>query len=244
VRSAAEGLEPAEVDPKKLRKTAFILVGIIFLGAIVITAAYVKVASNQKDDFRPAFMDELKGHIRLQLADGTVTDTSQIKTDVWLYYQTSFDERDQHEEREKAFALLPAEGVHRVEFFVDIDPNSEEDCAKLAALSPQPGLWQVAAKAKVLEKYLKSEIRFGTVPHEKNGELIYDTSVAVLKRDRPEGKHPRTHVRGEMFDFDRAAKEAKMRDDESLAEGYRKDWFLMIVNFLLNEGDPTEKTDE
>ena len=240
MRSAAEGLEPAEVDPKKLRKTAFILVGMMLLGAVAVTAAYIKLATNQKEDYRPAFVNELKGHMQLQLADGTVTDTSQIEPDIWLYYQTSFAERDSHEEREKAFALLPAEGVQRVEFFVDMDPNSEEDRATMATLPTQPGLWRVAGKAKVVEKYLKSGIRFGTVPHEKDGELIYDTSVAVLKRDYPEGKNPRTHVRGEMFDFDRAAKEAKLRDDESLSEGYRKDWFLMMIEHLLNEGDPTE----
>jgi hypothetical protein len=132
--------------------------------------------------------------------------------------------------------------VRQVEFFVDKDPNDEGDRAEMAELSKEEGVWKVAGQAKVLEKFLKSELRFGTVPHRKNGEWIYDDSVAVLKRDRPEGKNPRTHIRGEMFDFDRAAKEATKAGDETIAEGYRKDWFLRTINHLLKEGDPTEKS--
>ena len=242
MKSAAHGLEPAERNPAQLRKTGLILLGVILVGAVAVTASYIETAQKQKKDFRPAFANELKGQIRLQLSDGTVVDTSEIKEDVWLYYQTSFDERDSHEAREKALALLPAEGVRQVEFFVDMDPNKEEDRAQMATLEKEPGVWKVAAKAKVLEKYLKSGIRFGTVPHMKDGKLIYDNSVALLKRDHPEGKNPRTHIRGEIFDFDKAEKQAMANNSPEAAEGYRKDWFLRDhVLFLLNEGDPTNK---
>ncbi|MBK1835163.1 hypothetical protein [Roseibacillus ishigakijimensis] len=238
---AAEGLEPADVDPAQLRRTAFALLGIILIGAIAILWSYNLTASKQKEDFRPAFMDELTGHILLQRADGTVVNTADIEEDVWLYYQTSFADRDNHPEREKALALLPEEGIRRVEFFVDMDPNDEADRAQMATLEEKPHTWRVAAKAKVLEKYLKSEIRFGTIPHERDGQLIYDSSVAVLKRDRPEGKNPRIHMRGEMFDFARAAREAEKAGKPELAVGYREDYFLRTINHLLAEGDPTEK---
>lgn len=241
VKIAAEGLEPAEVNPAQLRKTAFILVGIIVIGAIAVTASYIATAKAQQKDPRPAFVNELKGHIRFQLSDGSIVDTSQIEEDVWLYYQTSIENPDAHVERDKALALLPDEGVKQVEFYVDVDPNSEEDRVRFAALEQEPGVWKVAAKAKVLEKYLKSKLRFGTIPHKKDGELVYDSSVALIKRDQPEGKNPRTHVRGEMFDFERAAQDAERAQDPALLEGYRTDWFLWHVNYLLNEGDPTSK---
>lgn len=237
---AAEGLEPADVDPAQLRKTAFILVGLILIGAVAVTASYIATAKKQQEDFRPAFVSELKGHMKFQLSDGTVVNTSEIEEDVWLYYQTSFEERDSHEEREKALALLPEEGVKQVVFFVDMDPNREEDQAKMATLESEEGVWKVAAKAKVLEKYLKSGLRFGTIPHVKDGKLIYDSSVAVLKRDRPEGKNPRIHIRGEMFDFARAAAEAEKRGMPEAEKGYREDWFLRTINHLLEEGDPTD----
>lgn len=242
VKSAADGLEPAEVNPAQLRKTAFILVGMILIGAVAVTSSYIATTKKQKENSRPAFVNELKGHVKLQLADGTVKDTSDIEEDVWLYYQTSFEERDSHEEREKALALLPEKGVKQVVFFVDMDPNKDEDRAQMATLESEPGVWKVAAKAKVLEKYLKSGIRFGTIPHMKDGELIYDSSVALLKRDYPEGKNPRIHIRGEMFDFKKAAEEALNRKNPEAVEGYRKDWFLRDhITFLLNEGDPTEE---
>lgn len=237
---AAEGLEPAEVNPAQLRKTAFILVALILIGAVAVTASYIATAKKQQEEFRPAFVSELKGHVKLQLSDGRVVDTSEIKEDVWLYYQTSFEERDKHVEREKALALLPKEGIKHVIFFVDMDPNKEEDRAQMATLESEEGVWKVAAKAKVLEKYLKSGLRFGTIPHVKDGKLIYDSSVAVLKRDRPEGKNPRTHIRGEMFDFARAATEAEKHGKPEAAVGYREDWFLRTINHLLGEGDPTD----
>jgi len=242
VKSAAEGLEPAEVNPAQLRKTAFILVALILVGAVAVTASYIATAKKQKEDFRPAFLDELKGHVLLQLSDGSIVNTVDIKEDVWLYYQTSFAERDQHPEREKALAMVPSEGVKKVEFFVDMDPNNEKDRAQMATLNSEEGVWKVAAKAKLLEKYLKSEIRFGTIPHMKDGKLIYDSSVAILKRDKPEGKNPRIHMRGEMFDFKKAKKEALSRENPAAIEGYREDWFLRDhVLYLLEEGDPTEK---
>ncbi len=242
MKSAAEGLEPAEVNPAQLRKTAFILVGLILIGAVAVTSSYIATAKKQQEDHRPAFVNELKGHIKLQLSDGTVVDTSDIEEDVWLYYQTSFEERDSHEEREAALALLPEEGVRQVVFFVDMDPNKEEDKARMATLEQEPGVWKVAAKAKVLEKYLKSGIRFGTIPHLKDGKLIYDSSVALLKRDRPEGKNPRIHIRGEMFDFKKAKEEALQRNHPEAIEGYRKDWFLRDhILYLLDEGDPTDE---
>ena len=69
--------------------------------------------------------------------------------------------------------------------------------------------------------------------------MIYDSSVALLKRDRPEGKNPRVHVRGEMFDFQKALEEAAKRNLPEGAEGYRQDWFLRHIDYLLSEGDPT-----
>jgi cytochrome oxidase Cu insertion factor (SCO1/SenC/PrrC family) len=203
-------LEPADVDQKQLVKTALILVAIILVGAFAVTAGYFALTKKQSktENFRPAFTGELPGHVMLQIADGTVTNTAEIEEDVWVFYQTTYAERESHEERDKALALLPDDGVREVVFFVDMDPNDEADRAQMAALSKEEGLWKVAGQAKVLEKFLKSELRFGTVPHRKNGEWIYDDSVAVLKRDHPEGKNPRIHIRGEMFDFDRAAKEA------------------------------------
>ena len=242
MKSAAEGLEPAEVDPAQLRKTAFVLLAIILVGAVAITASYLVTTKEQQKDSRPAFVDELKGQIKLQLADGTVVDTSQIEEDVWLYYQTSFADRNNHPERDKALALLPKEGVRQVEFFVDMDPNDEKDRERMKTLEPIEGVWRVAAKNKVLEKYLKNEMRFGTIPHLKDGELIYDSSVALLKRDRPEGKNPRVHIRGELFDFKRALQEAEKRNQLEAAEGYRKEWFLWHIEFLLAEGDPTENS--
>ncbi len=241
MKSAAEGLEPADVNPAELRRTALILLGIIIVGGIAVTSAYLETAKKQKKDPRPAFLDEVKGHILLQRADGSVVNTIDIKEDLWLYYQTSFDNRDSHPERQKALALLPEEGVHQVKFFVDMDPNNEEDRAKMATLEAEPGVWKVAAKAKVLEKYLKSEIRFGTIPHMKDGRLIYDSSVAILKRDQPGEKHPRIHIRGEMYDFERAAREAVAREKPEEVQGYRENWFMRHINYLLNEGDPTEE---
>lgn len=241
MRSAAEGLEPAERDEKKLRKTAFLLVAFMVVGGILITMAYNKATREQAKDWRPSFsLGEMKSQrLDLMLADGTVVNTAEIEEDLWLFMQNSLRNGEVHEEREKALALLPKEGVRVVEFFVDVDPNVPEERAKLAELPVEEGHWRVAARAEVLDKFLKNTIKFGTVPHEKEGKWIYDNGVAILKRDRPDGGNPRVQIRGEIFDFDRAAREAEEKGQRELARGYREDWFLKHVNYLLAEGDPT-----
>ena len=107
MKSAAEGLEPADVNPAQLRRTALILVGLILVGAIVVTSSYIVTTKNQKADPRPAFVNELKGHVQLQLSDGQVVNTADIEEDVWLYYQTSFEERDSHEAVSYTHLTLP-----------------------------------------------------------------------------------------------------------------------------------------
>jgi len=89
-----------------------------------------------------------------------------------------------------------------------MDPNNEADRAKLAQLPEEEGVWKVAANAEVITKYLRAVIKFGIPPYQRDGKWFYDNSIAIVKRDRPEKGNVRLHLRGEIFDFERALKQA------------------------------------
>ncbi|MDP0492108.1 MAG: hypothetical protein Q7Q71_13750 [Verrucomicrobiota bacterium JB023] len=247
MKRAAEGLEPADVTQGQLWKTAGLLLAAIVLGGGGILYGYLTHLSKQIDEeertgeFRPAFADELIGQMRFRLADGEVVDTTQIEEDVWLLMQSSLDKVGQHEEREKALAALPEEGIKKLVFFINVDPNDPEEMALMADLPEEEGTWHIAAKDEVPLKWLKTEVKFGIMPSQKEGEWHYDTSIVVVKRDWPKPDKPRVHVRGERFDFDQAKADAVKGGRPELADGYRDDWFVKTVKILLAEKDPTKE---
>ena len=238
---AAEGLEPADVDPKQLRLTALIIFAIAVLGGIVIIWSYFK----SRDEFRPAFIGEMQGHMKFLLANGEQVATQQIEEDIWLIYQTTLKDLEKFPARKAALDRLPNEGVRRLELYVDIDPNNEEQVALLqASVKEEANVWKIAAGDEVVYKFLKSNLKVGGVPRElENGDWFYDSKVILMKRDFPEGKDPRVHIRGEHFDFERAVIEATKVEKPEIAEKYVKEWFLELhIEYLLKEGDPTAES--
>jgi hypothetical protein len=53
---AYQDLEPVNPDPKKLRRTALILVAVMIIGGIVILKAYEKRNKESVNDDRPSFV--------------------------------------------------------------------------------------------------------------------------------------------------------------------------------------------
>ena len=56
---AYEDLEPVTPDPKKLRRTAFILVLVMIVGGVVILKAYEKRSKEAAKDDRPSFVTRI-----------------------------------------------------------------------------------------------------------------------------------------------------------------------------------------
>jgi hypothetical protein len=74
-------LEPVAPDPKKLRRTAWILVAIMFVGGFVILKAYSKRAKEATSDDRPSFVTQISQTKDLTFMDqdGKVRDLMSLK---------------------------------------------------------------------------------------------------------------------------------------------------------------------
>ena len=74
-------LEPVVPDPKKLRRTAWILVAIMIVGGFVILKAYEKRTREATSDNRPSFVTQISRtkDLTFMRQDGKVTDLLSLK---------------------------------------------------------------------------------------------------------------------------------------------------------------------
>ena len=74
-------LEPAVRDPKKLRNTALVLVGIMVLGGWLITLSYNQWSKTQAKDDRPAVVYRItpERDLRMLRQDGKTVDLVQLR---------------------------------------------------------------------------------------------------------------------------------------------------------------------
>lgn len=214
-------LQPAVVDPAKLRRTAWILVAIMIVGGSLIYLAYQKMASAQSMDNRPAMIHEIRPERDLTVVkqDGKTAKLLDLRGQVVLLHCISASEpetsRRSSDVMKRFAAMQPAmPGVQLVTLLLD-PPDAGESVAMLARTAEShdmklPGWWLATTERKTLHKFVKNELKAGIYPHEENGRMVFDTSVFLIDR---EGRLRRAVVpqqRGGQpyvatFDFDQAA---------------------------------------
>jgi len=86
--SIPQDLEPAVRDPKKLRRTAWILVGMMILGGWLIFAAYNKWASQRAGDDRPSIVHRIQPErsLRVVRQDGKTADLMDLRGKVFAIH--------------------------------------------------------------------------------------------------------------------------------------------------------------
>lgn len=231
MRTPAENLEPAVRDPRKLRNTALVLFAIIIASGIGVFAAYLKWAKDEADDDRPGFIGRIdnKAEFGVVRQDASGAKISDLFGKVWVVCGISVNQPDSWEATREVLLRLSKRYEDNDDFRIvcfTVDPNKEEpevlaDAAeKLGVGLPQ--WWFVGAGEEYVHKFLKTKLRLGIMPHQVDGEWIYDSSLIVVDRDRhirqaslKIGKYSRKKV---TFDFDQAAK----WDAEGRTEGLEK----------------------
>lgn len=236
-RYPAQDLEPAPRDPKKLRRTAFILVGVMALGAIGILIAYNQDAARRAEDDRPALVARLdiRKDLKVWRQDESEAGLLDLAGDVFVIAPVCFREPEGWATTRGILLELKERYAGREDFHlvcVTVDPENEppKELANYAAdLGAElPFWWLVATRDESTHKFLKNELKASQLPHEADGKWVYDGSLVVVDRDRhlrqptirvrkPSGKelNYRTRV---PFDFEEAAK----WDAEGRAEGLDK----------------------
>ena len=186
-------LEPVVPDPKKLRRTAWILVAIMVVGGILILKAYEKRTQEGERDDRPSFVTQISGQkdLTFMRQDGELEDLMTLKGKVLVVQSLPQSQPD---------GMTTGVMKRLSEQFADVDdfalvtlmldPGKPEGlkgeleklAGELGATLPQ---WTVATNDRpTLHKFIKNEFKANMLPHEKEGEWLYDASLVLIDRNR------------------------------------------------------------
>ena len=192
-------MEPVTPDPKKLRRTAWILVAIMVAGGFLILKAYEKRTEEGQGDDRPSFVTQISQQKDLTYIrqDGKVEDLMSLKGKVIVVQSLPQSQPDamttgvmkrlsERFAEEDDFALVT----------LMLDPGEPEglkgELEKLAGeLGAELPQWTVATNDRTtLHKFIKNEFKAHTLPHEADGKWVYDGSLVLIDK----GRHVRRAV--------------------------------------------------
>ena len=255
MRPHLEGLEPAERDPKKLRRTAFALVGIMLIGGFSILFAYNRWAKDQAADDRPAFVTRLLQNFKVARQDGSeagLLDGNPLLVLAPVVFEDPESwatTREILREFEERYA--GREDLRIVALTVDPKAETAEELERYAAEvgAELPQFWVAGAEEESTHKFLKNRLKAGIMPHRKDGRWVYDRSLVVVD---PAGHVRQATVRAKRangrelnyrtpvpFDFE----QAREWDEAGRSEGLEKtnvetlrELFFGTIDRLLNEG--------
>lgn len=217
---SAQNLEPVTPDPKKLRRTAFLLVIIMIVGGIVILKAYEKRAKEGNKDDRPSLLtkiSETKDLTYLQ-QNGEISELMSLKGKVIVVQcvpQSQPDETTGEIMKRLSKKYSDHEDFALVTLVLDPGPadglrDQLQDVAEsLGAELPQ---WTVASNQREsLHKFIKNEFKANMLPYETDGVWRYDQSLVLLDKERHVRRAVVPQKRGgspyvATFDFEQAKK--------------------------------------
>ncbi len=216
-------LEPVVPDPKKLRRTAWILVAIMFVGGFVILKAYEKRTKEATKDDRPSFVTQISQtkDLTFMRQDGKVTDLISLKGKVLVVQSLPQAQPDGLSlEVMKRLAAEYAGNEDLVLVTLVLDPGPAEALpAQLKAVAADLGAelpqWVVGSNEKeTLHKFIKNEFKANLLPHEKEGKWDYDGSLVLIDRNR--------HVRRAVVTKVRVGKPDVVSSNQVVAFDFRQ----------------------
>jgi cytochrome oxidase Cu insertion factor (SCO1/SenC/PrrC family) len=187
-------LEPAIRDPKKLRNTAFVLIGIMVLGGWLIMLSYEQWSKSKAKDDRPAVIYRItpERDLRMLRQDGQTVDLVNLRGNVIAVNVISL--RDP-EAAELSLAVMKrlaksrtGEGQFSLVSLV-VDPQPAEKLlptlveAATTHVMTLPQWWCGANEPKTLHKFIKNELKATIYPNELKGKWEYDSSVVLIDKN-------------------------------------------------------------
>ncbi len=214
-------LEPAIRDPRKLRNTAFILIGIMLAGGWFVLKAYEKWTLSQAKDDRPAMIYRItkERDLRMLRQDGKEANLADLRGSVIAI--NVFSLRDPAAAT-RSMAVMKrlsesraAEGKFTlVSLLVDPFPADKIIAALTEAAVAQnmklPQWWLGSNEPKTLHKFIKNELKANTYPNKTTGKWDYDAAIMLIDKNghirravvpQKQGGPPFVAT----FDFDQAA---------------------------------------
>lgn len=186
--------EPAIRDPKKLRNTALILVGIMVLGGVFILKAYESWSRGQSKDDRPAIIYRItpERDLRMLRQDGKIVNLVDLRGSVVAINVTSL--RDPQAAAlstavMKRLAAGRADTQHFNLITLVVDPlPAEELLPSLTKLATEnairlPQWWIGGNEPKTLHKFIKNELKTNVYPNEADGKWLYDSAIVLIDKN-------------------------------------------------------------
>lgn len=214
--------EPAARDPKKLKRTAWVLVVIMLVGGVLVFKAYEKWSRQQSKDDRPAVVHRIQEErdLRIIRQDGKTADLFDLRGHVWVVNVMSLknpksSERSLAVMKRLAGKYSNTEDFNLVSLAVDpIPPGNIVSELKRAAESHGmkfPQWWLGGNEPATLHTFIKNELKANSFPHESGGVWFYDSSIVLIDRNghirrAVVPKKPSGEPSIIAFDFDQAAK--------------------------------------
>jgi len=186
--------EPAVRDPRKLRNTAFILIGIMILGGYFILQAYEKWTLGQSKDDRPAMIYRItkERDLRMLRQDGQEADIADLRGSVIAINVFSLRDPDA---AARSMAVMQRLAKNRateknltlVSLLVDPYPANKiiATLAETAAAKEMklPQWWLGSNEPKTLHKFIKNELKANTYPNEMTGKWDYDAAIVLIDKE-------------------------------------------------------------
>ncbi|MES2659462.1 MAG: hypothetical protein V4689_12655 [Verrucomicrobiota bacterium] len=187
-------LEPAIRDPKKLRNTAFVLIGIMLLGGWLITLSYNQWSKGKAKDDRPAVIYRItpERDLRMLRQDGKTVDLVNLRGNVIAVNVMSLRDPQAAKLSLEVMKRLAAsragdKNFNLVSLVVDPQP-SEKLLATLTATANANGMtlpqwWCGSNEPKTLHKFIKNELKASIYPNELKGKWEYDSSIVLIDKN-------------------------------------------------------------
>lgn len=222
--SLPANLEPAERDPKKLRRTAWILLGIMLAGGFLVLKAYEDWAAKQATDTRPAIIHRIQKErdLRLLRQDGKQAELFDLRGDVFVLNVLSLRDPDTAARSMAVMKRLAEQRTDQKNFHLVtlvLDPIPAGQLRDTLATTAEthsmklPQWWLGSNEPGTLHKFIKNELKASVYPNETGGRWNYDPSIVLIDRNghlrravvpkTRNGKPAKPEVVG--FDFDQAA---------------------------------------
>ncbi len=228
-----------------MRRTVWILLGLILVSMVGILCAYLEYLQTQKmkdGDFHPPICTRLQQNLGVVRQDGSGAGLLDLAGDVWVLAPVSVREPERWAESREVLKRLSTRYAARKDFHLvclTVDPNAETpEVLAVAARelgAELPRWWFAAAGEDFVHKYLKDKFKMSMLPHRDAGHWVYDSSIMVVDRDR----HIRLGQMGRLslpFDFRQAAewdsKGMKTGTDRSNQQTM-EDVLIRTIDYLL-----------
>ncbi len=187
-------LEPAIRDPKQLRKTALILLGIMLVGGCLVLKAYEKWSINKSKDDRPAVIYRItkERDLRMLRQDGKEADLADLRGHVIAVNVMSLRDPQAAELSAGMMKRLAEKHAVTADFnlvslIIDPLPVKKLSITLRETATAQgmelPRWWLGSNEPKTLHKFIKNELKANIYPHEAAGKWEYDSSIVLIDKN-------------------------------------------------------------